>query len=200
MNWLAHVYLSPDCVQYQLGNLLADPLKGRAWAGASQRFIDGMHMHKAIDRFTDSHPLVSLSKSRLKKRGPLKGVVVDVLYDHFLSTHWHEYSGVGLSCFLASFYQHATRVAEDFPEQAKRIVHGIAQSNLLAEYTDFEGVATAFERINCRLSPRVQSKDAMGSYLKPIASHYSDLERDFEGFFPDLLAFFQQRASAEDYN
>lgn len=30
MNWLAHVLLSENHIEYQLGNLLTDPLKGKA--------------------------------------------------------------------------------------------------------------------------------------------------------------------------
>ena len=35
MNWLAHVFLSENNIEHQLGNLLADPLKGRAWEEAT---------------------------------------------------------------------------------------------------------------------------------------------------------------------
>jgi len=41
MNWLAHVFLSENHIEHQLGNLLTDPLKGKAWEGASTRIYAG---------------------------------------------------------------------------------------------------------------------------------------------------------------
>jgi len=38
MNWLAHVFLSENHIEHQLGNLLTDPLKDKAWEGASDSF------------------------------------------------------------------------------------------------------------------------------------------------------------------
>ena len=77
MNYLAHTVLSKNSIEYQLGNLLADPLKGKRWEGASDEHYAGMRMHAAIDMFTDANKTISLSKSRLRKKGYLKGVVID---------------------------------------------------------------------------------------------------------------------------
>ena len=77
MNWLAHVFLSDKSIDNQLGNLLADPLKGRAFNSATVEFKRGLELHLIIDSFTDSHPIVKDAKRSLTKRGHLKGVVLD---------------------------------------------------------------------------------------------------------------------------
>jgi len=107
MNWLAHVFLSENHIEHQLGNLLTDPLKGKAWEGASTRIHAGIKMHMRIDSFTDTHPLVSESKKILTPRGHLKGVVLDILYDHFLSLHWNSYCTIEREHFLDDFRFHA---------------------------------------------------------------------------------------------
>ena len=76
MNWLAHVFLSEKNIDYQLGNLLADPLKAMTWPDASQAVVDGIKMHTRIDSFTDSHASVSRSKARLGQKGYLKPVAI----------------------------------------------------------------------------------------------------------------------------
>ncbi len=104
MNYLAHTLLSTNHIDYQLGNLLADPLKGRAWKGCSQQHLDGLKMHKAIDRFTDNSPYVKTAKAYLGN-GYLKGVVLDIVFDHYLSKHWKQFVRIDFEALRASFYQ-----------------------------------------------------------------------------------------------
>lgn len=63
MNWLAHTLLSSKSIEYQLGNLLADPMKGRWWPGVSDEMVAGFQMHTAIDSFTDSNPWILIFSS-----------------------------------------------------------------------------------------------------------------------------------------
>mgnify|MGYP000564575372 CR=1 FL=1 len=68
MNWLAHLFLSEQNVDFQMGNILADPLKGKLWEGSSLQLKKGMAVHKIIDAYTDSHKIVSKSKASLRKK------------------------------------------------------------------------------------------------------------------------------------
>ncbi len=192
MNWLAHILLSKRDVEYQIGNFLADPMKGNAWEGASASIQHGMQMHKAIDIFTDSHPIVSQSKSRLGEKGYLKGVVIDLLYDHYLSTHWGQYARLPLTDFLETFYASAARVTPTYPHPAKRHISYLVQSDMLASYQTFTGFHEALRRIDTRLSAQIKAKDSMLNYLAPIEDHYDALQHDFQAYFPELIAFFKQ--------
>ena len=58
MNWLAHTFLSAPNVHFQLGNLLADVVRGPERDAMNEDFGRGAACHKAIDAFTDSHPVV----------------------------------------------------------------------------------------------------------------------------------------------
>jgi acyl carrier protein phosphodiesterase len=83
MNWLAHILVSEHSVDYQLGNLLADPLKGRVWPEASDAVRMGFEMHKRIDCFTDQHPIFIRSKHRLGPTGFLRAAVIDMVLTTF---------------------------------------------------------------------------------------------------------------------
>ena len=191
MNWLAHLLLSKRDVEYQIGNFLADPLKGRVWEGASKSLEQGMLMHKSIDIYTDSHEVVLMSKSRLGKKGYLKGVIIDLLYDHYLSADWAAYSSVSQSSFLLSFYTGATQVVSSYPEEVKTIVTRLVESDKLARYQEFEGFVEALHRIEGRLSPRIKAKDSALNYIGVVEQQYSALKSDFEVFFPALIEFFK---------
>jgi len=188
MNWLAHVFLSPKQIDYQLGNLLADPLKGNAWEQASEAFVTGMTLHNIIDTYTDSHPIVSESKALLTQRGHLKGVVLDILYDHFLSVHWQRFSVSDRRRFLEGFRKRALKACGGFPPYAKEVVIRVVENRQLDSYVTMDGVKRAFMRIDNRLSDRAKSKDTMMYYLSLIQIHHAELEAMFLVFFPDLMA------------
>lgn len=191
MNWLAHILLSRRDIDYQLGNLLADPLKGKPWQGASESIAAGMQMHRAIDRFTDTHSIFVCSKRRLGDRGYLKGVVIDLLYDHYLARNWQLYAADPLADFLECFHTSALQTSTVFPDRPKYIINRLASSNMLAGYADFTGFINALHRIDQRISPRLKQKDSALNYLTAVEREYDDLQADFERFFPELIAFFQ---------
>ena len=85
MNYLAHLLLSGNNEKIMVGNFVADWVKGRTFDQYPEDIQRGIVMHRAIDSFTDSHPLHKHSRSFfVPSYGHFSGIVVDVLYDHFL--------------------------------------------------------------------------------------------------------------------
>ena len=187
MNWLAHVFLSEDHIEHQLGNLLTDPLKAKAWEGASELVLHGIETHKRIDTFTDKHPIVSKSKARLAKRGPLKGVVLDVLYDYYLSLHWEKFAEVGRVQFLEKFRAEAPHAIVGYPDRAQEVIARVVINRQLSSYISMDGVESAFGRIDNRLSERTRNKDTTIRYLPIITKENKYLEEAFLEFFPELM-------------
>ena len=189
MNWLAHVFLSENHIEHQLGNLLADPLKGRAFDGATPMFKKGLRTHLHIDTFTDAHPLVRQSKRRLEGKKYLKGVVIDIVYDHLLTKHWQKYSSKDFTQFTAKFREEAPLQIELFPKEAKRIINRVVEIKLLSSYADLKGLGEGFKRIDKRLSERVLAKETTFSYLPLVAKEMPHIEQDFLEFFPELMEY-----------
>ncbi len=198
MNWLAHVLLSENHIEHQLGNLLTDPLKGKAWEGASDRILYGIEMHMRIDSFTDKHPIVSKSKARLTKRGHLKGVVLDILYDHFLSLHWDEFCTIPREVFIEDFRFNAMLAIHDYPHKAQNVISRVVATRQLSSYIHMRGVVDAFERIDNRLSDRARAKDTTTRYIPLIAEEREYLEKAFLDFFPELMAMVKETCNRDD--
>ncbi|RZK26682.1 MAG: DUF479 domain-containing protein, partial [Hymenobacter sp.] len=107
MNFLAHLYLAgpeaaaPTYAGHLLGQFIADSVPGRQLAGYQPEVQAGIRMHRAIDTFTDQHPVVRRSTARLRAAGAGKyaGVVADVFYDHFLAANFQEFSAESLPAF-----------------------------------------------------------------------------------------------------
>ncbi|MCX7553759.1 ACP phosphodiesterase [Marinicella sp. S1101] len=191
MNWLAHTLLSTRDIDYQLGNVLADPLRGRPWPEASLALRQGMKMHRAIDKFTDSHAIIRHSKSLLGDSGHLKGVVLDLLYDHFLSIKWQDFSVLSLDEYLLQFNQAAYETAQQYPNKPKIIVTKMSATNLLGQYNSFADFQSSLQRIDQRLSKRLKAKETATQYLPSVAEAYDDLMQDFMVFFPLLVTHFK---------
>lgn len=196
MNYLAHTLLSKSNIDYQLGNILADPLKGKRWEGASDDHYAGMRMHAAIDIFTDANATISLSKSRLRKKGYLKGVVIDMVYDYFLSKHWDKFVPQNLPSFVDEFNQNAILELDQLPSKASNFIELITTNNVLGSYVDFAGLEQAFRRIDTRLSPRILAKENTTSYIPNVVDNYVAIEKDFLEFFPQLEAMFLEKSRA----
>ena len=192
MNWLAHVFLSQKNIEHQLGNILTDPLKAKAWDGASDAFYRGIENHKRIDAFTDSHAIVSRSKKSLTPRGHLKGVVLDILYDHFLSLHWDRFCSISREKFLNDFHMKALYAIGDYPDKAQEVITKVVSNRQLVSYEHMDGVVAAFGRIDNRLSDRARSKDTTTRYIPLIAENREELEADFLLFFPELMAMVKE--------
>lgn len=194
MNWLAHIFLSENHIEYQHGNLMADLLKGRSWAGASHHFKAGLAMHRAIDSFTDSHPQVIRSKSRLGRGGRLKGVVIDIAYDHLLARNWHKYARIPLPAFIDAFHARSSVTPADYPEPARLFLLRLVRSGHLRDYVSLTGVERALHRIDGRLSQRVRAKERSLDYLLPVRDEMDNIERDFLDFMPELIQHFKSAA------
>lgn len=62
MNYLAHCFLSPATPASLVGNLLGYFCKGVDEGRLSVEVKAGLINHRAVDKFTDNHPLVRQAK------------------------------------------------------------------------------------------------------------------------------------------
>ncbi len=189
MNWLAHLYLSAPDIEFKLGNVLADYIKGKVWEGANPVLQLGVNCHQKIDIFTDSHPIVKHSKSRLQKKSHSKGIVMDVFYDHMLSLHWDRFCSTDLRSYLNQFYADSLNVIEYYPPDIQTFINNLIQRDTLGQYAEFSHVEVALERINNRLSPIVRQRSSVIDLIPDLKREYHSLESDFIEFFPLLIHY-----------
>ena len=187
MNFLAHAYLSPDEEKILVGNLIGDFIKGRqALSQFESEIIRGVELHRAIDEFTDNHPVVYESKHRLRpKYRHYAGVIVDVFYDHFLATHWKQFHATPLETFASETYQTLTRFGAIVPLEFKQMLPYMVRGNWLVAYADISGIHGALSGM-ARRTP-YESKMELAS--QDLKVDYEKYETEFEQFFPELKAF-----------
>jgi acyl carrier protein phosphodiesterase len=186
MNWLIHIFLSEKNTDFQIGNFIADPLKCKPWEDASTNIKNGMEIHKFIDSFSDSHPIIKTSKDRLKS-GLLKAVVIDLCFDYLLSKNWQKFSNQPLQDFTQEFYTQALEKKYQIPEDIFWHIQNLVNRDLLNKYQTLEDLKHSFERMDRRLSPRLKKRDTCINYLESVLENIDLLEKDFLEFFPILM-------------
>ncbi len=187
MNFLAHLYLSGDNHKIMVGNFIGDFVKGRNPVGDFDSEIrKGIELHRAIDAFTDSHPVVLKSKIRLRgKYRHYAPVIVDVFYDHFLATQWVHYSNVTLATYAAHSYDTLKSFDAILPLAVKNMLPYMINGNWLVNYGTIEGIHRAL----AGMSKQSKFNPKMDEAIEELQSGYMGFQSEFETFFPELRKY-----------
>ena len=187
MNWLAHVFLSPDNIDFQIGNLVTDTLKPDQLAIANENFKAGVECHYEIDRFTDSHDIVKKCKKVFfPTYRHFSAVLVDVFFDYFLAVSWDKYSAISYEDYIQRFYGQLAKRNLMLGEDGEVFLTSIIESNRLGIYANVNGVERALARISQRR--KVRSKIDITLSTKELNENHDQLLADFNSFFPELQA------------
>jgi len=193
MNYLAHLYLAEQSREGLLGSLLGDFVKGRLDDRYPETVRRGIALHRAIDSFTDAHPLHLASRNRIgSQRRRYAGIIIDVCYDHFLCRHWTDYSSESLACFAGRVYDILGEHQDDLPGRLRRIAPYMIADDWLGSYSDLTNVGRALDGI----AQRIARSNPLAGALTEIEANYTALDDDFRRFFPELQAQAQQILSA----
>jgi acyl carrier protein phosphodiesterase len=183
MNYLAHLYLAEQSREGLLGSLLGDFVKGRLDDRFPETVRRGIALHRAIDSFTDAHPLHLESRNRIGgARRRYAGIIVDVCYDHFLCRNWAEHSNESLAVFTERVYGVLREHEYDLPDRLRRIMPHMIADDWLSSYADLENVGRALDGI----ARRIARSNPLAGALTEIEANYTALDRDFQRFFPEL--------------
>ncbi|MES2804618.1 MAG: ACP phosphodiesterase [Bacteroidota bacterium] len=186
MNFLAHIYLSGDNDLIKIGNFMADGIRGKHFESYPLEIQKGIILHRAIDTFTDAHPIFRKSTKRLhEKYHHYAGVIVDVFYDHFLAKNWNKYSDEKLDDFVARFYQSLHDNHINLSERTKGMMPYMIEHNWLVSYQTVEGI----NRILTQMDQRTKNESKMRFATNELSEFYPEFEEEFTNFFQELILF-----------
>ena len=192
MNYLAHLYLSDSDPDSRVGSLMGDFVKGRVGEDFKPSVREGILLHRKVDSFTDAHPFIRQSKARISPGfRRYAGILVDIFYDHFLATRWHQWSDVSLDEFAGEVYGMLRERQDTFPESMQRSMRYMGSRRLLQSYREIGGVHDALRGIETRL----KRPSRLGESVRELELNYPAFRSDFEQFFPLLIEFAQARTS-----
>lgn len=184
MNFLAHLYLSGEDEELRFGNFIADAVKGRSLLKYPPGIQNGIRLHRAIDTYTDQHPVVKSSITRLiPNYRKFSGVIVDIYYDHFLASNWSYYSDTALETFVQQAYKMLINNYGKLPARSKRILPFMITQNWLEGYRHFD----VMERVFRGMSRRIKFRSGMEHAVEDLKKDYIEYEKEFFAFFPDVI-------------
>ncbi|AKF50036.1 MULTISPECIES: ACP phosphodiesterase [Pseudomonas] len=191
MNYLAHLHLGGHRPAQLLGSLYGDFVKGPLPGRFPAELEAAIRLHRSIDAFTDSHPLIKASIARFPlQRRRYAGIMLDVFFDHCLARDWHRYADLPLDAFTRKVY--GTLAAEpQLPERLALIAPRMAAQDWLGSYRDF-GV---LEQVLSGISRRLSKPEGLAGGMQELQALYQPLSADFAEFYP-LLEDFAQAARA----
>lgn len=176
MNYLGHLLVLPDAGEISLGNMLGDFFKGAVAQVQPERLRLGVALHREIDRFTDAHPAVRRSKSRISnERSRIAGVLVDVFYDHFLI---HQAD-------LNRLRQNVLPYVAALPAELQPLPDRMISSGWFGSYRTLEGIGAVLARMETR---RRRPLGLAGAEAE-LATQYVGLAADVLEFYPEVVGF-----------
>jgi acyl carrier protein phosphodiesterase len=184
MNFLAHIFLSGKSEQILVGNFIGDSIKGKHYDNYPVLVQRGITLHRFIDFYTDTHPVVQRSKFLLNSRyHKYSGVITDIFYDHFLAISWDKFSDIPLREFIYHSYDVLIRNSIGFPREVKRFFPFFILHNWLEVYTSVNGI----ERVLKGMSRNTSLPDHTRFAIETLVGNYSRFEDHFLEFFPQII-------------
>lgn len=186
MNFLAHIYLSGDNNLVTIGNFIADGIKGKDYKEFSPKIQTGILLHRHIDTYTDAHKTVRLSTKRLhEKYGHYSGVIVDILYDHFLAKNWKKYNNIPLDEYVENFYDSLEEHYDILPLRIQKMMPYMIADNWLLSYASINGISRVLDGMN----RRTKNRSSMNEAVIELEEFYEEFENEFTSFFNELIEF-----------
>ena len=190
MNFLAHIYLSGSNDQIRIGNFMADSIKGKKFQKYSKDIQKGIILHRAIDYYTDTHPVFIKSAHRLfETYGHYNGIIIDIFYDHFLAANWKDYCEIDLETYVINFYTLLKENYETLPPKVKNFLPYMIEDNWLLSYAEISGI----EKVLNGMNHRTGGKSGMNNAIKELKLYYEEFEKEFRIFFEDVQVFCEEK-------
>jgi len=186
MNFLAHILLSGDNKEIQIGNFIGDIVKGNKYEDYPTKIKEGILLHRKIDDFTDNHKVVKLSVERLKpKYGRYSAVVVDIFYDYFLLKNWDKYSNQSLDKFVKQFHINVLQHYLIIPAKARRIAVSIIVNRWFHRYKTKEGIKEVLDK----MAKYRNIPDESDFAISILSKYEKEFNKEFNMFFKEIILY-----------
>lgn len=192
MNYLAHFHLADAVARRSgfddqgllIGGLLGDFVKGPLRGAHPHPWEVGIRLHRRIDALTDTHPLTRQCLEDLPKEyRRYGGIMLDLCFDHCLSTQWPRLHPDPLPAFNQRTYRQVLDHAADFPRAASRQMQILADYDVLSGMSDWQRIEAMLKRIG----QRIVRANPLANCGPTLARQMPTIEARFLELYPQLI-------------
>ncbi|MFZ4582767.1 MAG: ACP phosphodiesterase [Paludibacter sp.] len=187
MNYLAHIFLAGNDKYLQVGGFIADFVKGNKSKQLPDRLWKGIVIHRNIDTFTDTHPLVRELVEFLRPEfGRYSGIVLDMYFDYLLASNFSKYSkNISLFAFSVRFSFYSILLHNYLPKRVKGFIFHFISSNRLYKYSTIDGLKNSLEIMSNYKVKALNPEHCIRFLIQNI----TQIEPKFTVFFDELQAY-----------
>jgi len=186
MNYLGHMILSGEDKHILLGNFIGDHISNKTLHHYSLPVQKGIHLHRAIDLYTDSHPKSRALRAVLFDQYRHRSLVIlDLFYDHFLAAHFEHFHPLPLSVYVQKVYDTLQQQLDLMPTSAKHYFLAMKKYGWLEGYASTEGIRLVLNQMSKR-----KNIDPMGDAVDLLNDDYSYFKDTALEFLEDVIDHF----------
>lgn len=192
MNYLAHAYLSFSKPKILVGNMIADYVKGKQIDKYDLEIQRGIKLHRLIDEFTDTHPIVKETKLVFRQSAMrYDGSFLDIAFDHYLALDTQREPDEGWLRFTENCYNTIDLYTNTLPSDFSRFYKHLKSENWLYNYKYNWLIKKNFNRFANHLEylPKHDHSDIYDAF----EDNYFKIETAFRQFFPQLEKFAKEK-------
>lgn len=184
MNHFAHLVLAQPTLESTVGNLLGDFARGLDSASLPPAVLAGLQNHRAVDRFTDSHPRVrEMRRGFSRARRRFAGIALDIYFDHLLLAHWRQFEQRPLEPLIGELYQRMSAGRELMPgDRMKRVTQRMIEHDWFGSYRELDAVAESLDRV----AARIRFENRFGNAIEELQRNHDLICEGFCEFYPEL--------------
>lgn len=184
MNHFAHLVLAQATVESTVGNLLGDFARGLNQQQLSPGVQAGLQNHRAVDRFTDNHPLVQNMKLGFSsQRRRFAGIALDIYFDHLLIKHWETFDARSLDDLIAGFYRRMADGRHLMPgDNMRQVTQRMIKYDWFGSYQELDSIAQALDRV----AERIRFNNQFDNSIVELQRNHEMIREGFFEFFPQL--------------
>ncbi len=186
MNHFAHLVLSQPTVASTVGNLLGDFARGVDLQTLPTAVMAGLLNHRAVDRFTDAHPLVQRMKTGFSPaRRRFAGIALDIYFDYLLINHWDRFEQRNQAQLVSGFYRRMHQGQALMPgEDMQRVTRRMIDYDWFGRYRDIDSIAESMDRV----AARIRFRNCFANAIEDIERNQAMIREGFFQFYPQLQA------------
>ncbi len=184
MNHFAHLVLAQPTLESTVGNLLGDFARGVDQRALPPAVRAGLHNHRAVDRYTDQHPLVREMRRRFSpQRRRFAGIALDIYFDHLLINYWERLEHRQLDPLIETFYRRMSTGRSLMPnENMRQVTRRMVDYDWFGSYREIAAVADALDRV----ARRIRFANAFDNSIEELLRNETEIRAGFLEFYPEL--------------